>query len=80
MHNCDWFSIHNGGTLTWLSLPLPTRRVIRGIAANLSVLAPRQGPLRLAGYPQLLVAPSGGMALMLAGGTLITRGFWQCRG
>jgi len=35
--------------------------------ANLSGLAPRQGRLGLAGFPQLFAAPSGGQALMLVG-------------
>ena len=45
-----------------------------GYPANFSGLAPRQGPLRLAGCSQLLAAPfPGADALMLVGGTLITQ-------
>ena len=33
--------------------------VFRGDPGSLSGFAPRQGPLRLAGSPQLLAAPSG---------------------
>jgi len=49
------------------AIPLPTR-VIRGTPADLSELAPRQGPLRLAGCPQLLAVPSRGHRANISGG------------
>ena len=47
---------------------------IRGTIANLSGLAPRVGPLRLAECLRLRAAPSWVVALKLAGGTLISGG------
>ena len=55
-----------------LSLPLRTSRVSRGTPTKVSGVAPKQSPLKLAGYPQLLAAPSGGHAANVSGGTLIT--------
>src|SRR6266480_2913928 len=69
-------SLHSGGRLlknlglateSKAIIPLPTR-VIRGTPADLSELAPRQGPLRLAGCPQLLAVPSRGHRANISGG------------
>jgi len=52
--------------------PYPHRE-IRCTPANLSGLAPKQSPLKLAGCPQWRVSPSGGTrANVSGGGTLIT--------
>ncbi len=48
-------------------LPLPTPRVIRGSPAKVSGSAPRRGPLRLAGFPQLFPGLPGSTTLMLVG-------------
>ena len=50
---------------------LPTRRVIRGSPAKVSGLATKRAPPRLAGYPPLLAASSGGHGANVSGGTLI---------
>ncbi len=45
----------------------------RGNPANLSGRAPREGPQRLAGCPQLLATASGGHGANVSGGNLITQ-------
>src|SRR5436190_8545105 len=60
---------------------LPTLRVSRGTPAKVSGLAPRWGPLRFAGRPQVLAEPSGGPRTNVSGGALITyTRRWQRRG
>ena len=44
-----------------------------GYPAKLSGAAPRHDPLKLAGCPQLLAAPSGGHSANVSGGTLISQ-------
>ena len=58
------------------STPLLTPPLIRGTYANFSGLAPRHDLLRLAGYTQLVSAPSRGVTLLwnVGGDTLITQG------
>ena len=47
---------------------------VEGTPANFSGLAPKPGPLRLAGCPQFTSAPSGGYRANVSGVALITRG------
>ena len=48
----------------WLAYHIPPKlHIIRGIPANMSGVAPGQGPLRVAGYPQLMAALSGVFAV-----------------
>ena len=54
--------------------PLPTPRVIRGTPANLSGLAQREAPPKLADCPQLRARGSVGRGANVSGATLITRG------